>query len=89
MTNADRITKHILKYGENNIAIHTLPGTDYWLVAERTKATKPNWKILICDPNKTKGGKIISNKFTKEDHETLWMDLLKVRLAQKTVYKSK
>ena len=49
MTNISRLCKHIVKFGESNIIINTIPKSHHWLVAQ--KVLNHKWRLIIMDPN--------------------------------------
>lgn len=79
MTNAERIARHIAKHGTQNILVHSIPGTGYWLVCEKTQKTAPHWRVHVCHPERTTY-RLVSENVTDEQHISLWKELTTVQL---------
>ena len=44
MKNVDKLARFIAKNGADGILLHTIPGTNYWVVCEKVEADK--WNLL-------------------------------------------
>jgi hypothetical protein len=79
-TNIETIADYITKKGNENIKIHTIPKTNLWLVAERKKENLI--KMYVCNPTKTTR-RLVSDNITKKEYEKVWVELLKLNIANK------
>ena len=84
MTNAERISKILLKYGKNSLHIHTVPQSPYWLVFYQTEMSKPNWRVIVCNPERT-NYRMINNNVTPDEYVQLWEDLIKIKVNSKDI----
>lgn len=82
ITNSERIAKIISDYGPKSVLIHTVPGTDFWLVMYKTTQTYPNWRCVICNPEQTTW-RLVTENLSDEEHKRVWAALLKIRISSK------
>lgn len=82
MINAERIANRIAHNGHEGILIHRLPNGPFWLVAEKTKKSSPNWRITVCDPEKTTQ-RLVSESVSDEEHSQLFLELLNVHVSSR------
>ena len=79
MINAEKIANHVAKHGSKSVRIHTMPGTPFWLVIQKTPESSPNWRVVLCDPDKTTW-RLVSDKVSDEQYNELWIALLKINI---------
>ena len=78
MTNAERIAAHITQNGADNLLIHTIPGTQFWLLAE--KIGKDLWSLTLLNPMKSVKYQI--GLVHEKDHLKLWMELTGLEISR-------
>ena len=73
MKNIDRLAKHITKYGAASMLIHTIAGTNNWIVGEKIEINK--WLLTLCNPmgNVTYNLGIVSDA----NHIKLWEEIIR------------
>lgn len=71
MTNAQRVAAHVEMHGPDSILVHAIPGTQFWLVAEKIEHNM--WALSIMHPLKNSRYQVgvVSNR----DHLKLWHEL--------------
>jgi hypothetical protein len=76
MKNIDRLTKHITQSGEKGLMVHTIPGTNNWVVCQKTE--KDKWALTLCNPM----GNVTFNLGTVNDgqHLLLWEQIIKMKI---------
>lgn len=79
-TNAERLAAHINQHGSNSILIHTIPGTQFWLVAE--KIGKDWWNITLLNP--MKNSKFQVGLVSNRDHLKLWHELTTLEIEHRS-----
>ena len=80
MINAHRLLAHIAKHGKGHIKIYPVPGSLFWLVAE--KRAHDDWRLTICNPLKTTI-RLVSEHIKDSDSGHLWTSLLKIQTARR------
>ena len=80
MTNAERIYAFIKEHGQQSVMIHSVPNSEYWLVAQKTHDSFPEWRIIICDPMK-QTWRLVSKNVANDTYLELWTTLIKMRLT--------
>lgn len=80
MTNADRLLAHIAKHGKKHIKIYPVPGSQFWIVAE--KRAEDDWRVTICNPMKTTT-RLVSDHVKDSDSGHLWTSLLKISAVKR------
>ena len=80
MKNIQRLTRHIAQTGAKNILIHTIPGTQTWIVCQ--KIEKDKWTLTLMDPMKDTAHNLgtVNNK----DHLNLWQELIEKEIERRT-----
>jgi hypothetical protein len=82
MTNLERIAIAIQEFGPDVVNIHTVPNSEYWVVMYQTAKSKPNWRVIICNPMLTTY-RLVTDHVTPEDYVEMWEKLTDVRLGGK------
>ena len=79
MKNIERLSQDITKNGAKGILIHTIPGTNNWLICK--KIGKNQWNLSIENPlgNTTYN---LGTATTKQ-HTKLWMQLVNMEIEKK------
>lgn len=79
MKNIDRLVKHLKENGKNGIMIHSIYGTNQWIVAQRIE--KDKWSLMLMRPmeNVTYGLGTVSHK----QHINLWKELIEREMKEK------
>lgn len=73
MKNIDRIAQHIAKTGARNMLIHSICGTEHWIVCEKIEADK--WLLSLLDPM---GNSVYHlGSVTSKQHLDLWEQLVR------------
>lgn len=77
--NIDRLAKHIKDYGKDGILVHSIYGTNQWLVAQRIEKNK--WTLMLMKPmeNITYNLGTVSHK----QHLDLWEELIEREVKEK------
>lgn len=79
MKNVDRLAKYITQNGSNGILIHTIPGTQNWIIAQ--KINEDSWMLTLGDPM----GNVTYNVGTVTDkqHTALWRHLVQIEIESR------
>lgn len=78
MKNIDRLARHIAKTGAENILVHTIPGTQNWIVCQ--KIGDDEWALTLSNPegNVTYSLGTVNNA----NHLRLWTELVKLEIEK-------
>lgn len=71
MKNGERTIQKITKHGSKNTLIHSIYGTNYWIISEKT--TDKIWKISLQNP--TKNVTYNLGTTTNKEHKKVWSTL--------------
>ena len=79
MKNVDKLAQFIAKNGADGILLHTIPGTNYWVICEKVDADK--WNLTMGNPM----GEVLHSlgTVTNEQHIAIWMELVKIEIEAK------
>ena len=79
MKNIDRLTKFITKNGSESILIHTIPGSQNWIICQ--KIEKDKWLLTLGAPL----GNVTYNLGTATDdqHFEIWNMLMNIEIENK------
>jgi len=80
MKNIERLSNHITKNGTDGMMIHTIPGTNNWVICQKMEEDK--WMLTLADPmgNTTYNLGTVSDK----DHIALWVEITRMGIENKT-----
>lgn len=84
LTNAEQIALHVARHGGENIIIHEIPRSPFWLIAS---TTGNGWKIYVCNPQSTVH-RLVTPKATTEEYTELWAMLIVQSVAKATLTKT-
>ena len=79
MKNIDRIANYVTKHGSESIMIHTIPGTNNWIICQ--KIEKDKWTLTMGDPM----GNVTYNlgMVTADQHLELWTEIVNMNIENK------
>jgi len=79
MKNIDRITHLIETDGAKSLLIHSVPGTNQWLICQKIDQEK--WVIALCNPM----GNTTFNlgTITEAEHLALWEELNRLEIKKR------
>lgn len=85
MKNIERLSKYIAQYGSENILIHTIYGTGYWIICQKTE--KDKWLLSLANPM----GDVVHKlgTATNNQHIALWRELAIMEIKKRAASKSK
>lgn len=72
MNNVQRLAKHLAQTGAENLLIHSIHGTQTWIVCE--KIGDDNWVLTLMEPEKNTSYNL--GTVTEAQHLTLWYQLI-------------
>lgn len=79
MKNIERWSSHMTKYGSNSYLVHTVPGTQNWLICQKIEENK--WTLILGNPM----GNVTYNlgTVTNDQHLQIWKHLTMTTIENK------
>jgi hypothetical protein len=84
ITNAERIAIMVAE-SPKTVKIYTVPQSQYWIVMYVSKASHPNWRCVICNPELTTW-RLVTEHITPEEHWELYKRLVNAQISSKFKY---
>ena len=84
ITNAERIAAMVAE-SPKNVKIHTVPNSQFWIVMYKSKASHPNWRCVLCNPELTTW-RLVTEHISDQEHMELYNKLVLAHISNKFSY---